>query len=120
LERERFWVLGVGSSAGSAFPLVGRLPAGFRPFAFVLDRPLVPAGLFGGTVPFASAVPSVAVERFGAALGGAFGSFATGGDGFSFSSLAEPISRSAATGVTMPVRNITSCVPIRMAEDTTM
>ena len=32
----------------------------------------------------------------------------------------EPISRSAATGVTMPVRNITSCVPIRMADDTTM
>ena len=49
---------------------------------------------------------------------------ALGGGGFSslspFPSAAEPISRSAATGVTMPLRNITSCVPIRMADETTM
>ena len=60
----------------------------------------------------AAAVPSVAVDIFLAGFGGGFG----GG----LSSLADPISRSAATGVTIPVRNITSWVPIRMADDTTM
>ena len=68
--------------------------------------------LAGGSVALAAAVPSVALDVF----------FFTGfGAAFSgLSSLAEPISRSCTTGATMPVRNITSCVPIRMAEETTM
>ena len=72
------------------------------------------SAFWGGTVPLASAVPSVAVERFFAGLGAGF----SGGGGLSC--LPEPISRSTATGATIPVLNITSCVPIRMAEETTM
>ena len=47
---------------------------------------------------------------------GAFG----GGFSFSLASFVAPISRSWTTGVTMPLRNMNSCVPIRIAEDTTM
>ena len=71
--------------------------------------------LVGGRVALAAAVPSVALDVFFAGFGGAFGGGLTG-----LSSLAEPISRSCTTGDTMPVRNITSCVAIRIAEDTTM
>jgi hypothetical protein len=78
---------------------------------------------FGGTVPLASAVPSVAVDAFlvGFAGGGGFMSFFSYFfSTLAFSSLAEPISRSAVTAVTMPDRNMTSCVKIRIAEDTTI
>jgi hypothetical protein len=74
---------------------------------------LPPPPLFlGGTVPFASAVPSVAVEARGAGFGAGLG----GG----LSSLVARISRSAATGVTMPDLNMTSWVNTRIAEETTM
>ena len=78
-----------------------------------MARPLLPL-LAGGRVALAAAVPSVALDVF----------FCTGFGGcllrFVLVPLAEPISRSCTTGATIPVRNITSCVPIRMAEETTM
>jgi hypothetical protein len=114
-ERDRFWALGAGGWLCPLRPPEPALPFGdFRPF--VVPRPFDPVPGLGGTVPLASDVPSVAVDF--RRCGGFGAGFA--GSGFSFSSLAEPISRSTATGATMPVRNITSCVPIRMAEDTTM
>ena len=75
--------------------------------------PLVFAAFFaGGNVALAAAVPSVAVEVFLTAFGGGFS--------FSLVSLVAPISRSCTTGVTMPLRNMNSCVPIRIADETTM
>jgi hypothetical protein len=126
-ERERGCAFGAGGGASAAdlpldLPLALRA-AGLRPFG--LDLPFDPAPVFGvassfasfalgATVPLVAAVPSVAPERlacFGAGFGGGLSSLP---------SLAEPISRSTATGSTIPDRNITSCVPIRIAEDTTM
>jgi len=71
----------------------------------------------GGTVPFDSDVPSVADDRLVGFEDGGLGAgcFAEGGLDFSafsafpsFPALLDPISRSVATGSTMPVRNITS------------
>ena len=100
-------------------PFVVRFPAaGFLPFVgarpFVLAPLVLAAPLAGGSVALAAAVPSVAVDVF-------FDRLRRGG--FSLVSLSFESSRSrahATTGVTMPVRNITSCVPIRIADDTTM
>ncbi len=114
-ERDRGWDLGAGASSTSslaALPFVVRFPAGgFFPFVGAAAVGLR-AVLGRRQVALAAAVPSVAVDVFLVGFGGGFG----GG----LSSLAEPISRSATTGVTIPVRNITSWVPIRMADDTTM
>ncbi len=82
----------------------------------------------GGTVALATDVPSVAVETFLVGCGACFAAFVGAGFAFGFggsnAAASEPfdaaISRSAATGVTIPVRNITSCVPILMADETTM
>ncbi len=80
-------------------------------------------------VALATAVPSVVVGVFLTGLAGGFAGcfvacldFAPAGFAASvaFAAVDGPISRSAATGVTIPVRNITSWVPILIADDTTI
>ena len=71
--------------------------------------------LAGGSVALAAAVPSVAVDaffgrRFGSGAGPVWVSFV----------LARADLALGATGVTMPVLNMISCVPMRMADETTM
>ena len=112
-ERDRECGFGAAvAPSEAAAPFVGFPAAGFLP---LLARPLLPP-LAGGRIAWAAAVPSVALEVFFFTAGFGGGVFS----GLSLSPLAEPISRSCTTGATIPVRNITSCVPIRIAEETTM
>ncbi len=130
-ERDRFCVF-AAAAASSADALPADVPLGFFPLAGapppVLPplRPLLVGRFVGGTVEPATDVPSVAVDTFLAGFGAGFGAcFATCFDlGDSNAAASDPfdaaISRSAATGFTIPVRNITSCVPILIADETTM
>jgi hypothetical protein len=126
-------------AAAELLPLVGRLPFGcalpFAPvFPVVCALPFAPfvrfaaaAPLFGdfAVLPVAFSVPPVAfavpdagfpVPVFPVPVPIAFCGVPLFGG-----AAAPPISRSAAaTGVTIPVRNIISCVPILMADETTM
>jgi hypothetical protein len=129
-------------AAAALLPLVGRLPLGcalpFAPvFPVVCALPFTP---FAALVRFAAAAPlpaAFAVPPPAFAVPPA--AFGAPGAGFPvpvfpvpvpmafcgvppFGGAAPPpISRSAgATGVTIPVRNIISCVPILMADETTM
>ena len=118
-ERDRGCGFGAGVSVTSSAPAsrssAACLAAGFRPLARA--RPLVP----GRSWSAAGSPWPPRCRRWRS-------TFLTAGSGALFgrrfllvpSSLARPISRSCPTGDTMPVRNITSCVPIRIAEDTTM
>ncbi len=107
---------GAASSSTGFFPLVA-LPEGRRPLVDRRPLPLAADAFFGTGVLFASAEPSVIGAGVVPAFGLGFGLVAVAVD-----DPLPPISRStgAPTGVTIPLRNMNSWVPIRIAEETTM